>query len=519
MLAATGLAAAVAATAAGCGAGAAGGKASGKDARLVVGSSQDVVSLDPAGSYDLGSNTVIQGVFQTLLEFPAGTATPRPDAAKSCGWQNGGDDHTVYACTLRGGLAFSNGDPLTAEDVAFTFQRIKRIASPTGPAQLYSGIKKVQADGERVEFTLSSADATFPSKLATGSAAIVDHRVFPADKLLPDRKVIGSGRYTLASFSRTGDTRLDVNPRFKGSDKPRNGGVTLRHFASPAAAAAALRAGKIDMTDRLDADDVQKLRAQSGGSVQLDQGTGTQTRMIAFNTAHGVFASRSARQAAAHLIDRDAIAQDVYRGTVDPLYSLVPQGIAGHTTAFADAYPKVDVDAARTLLKNAGLHAPVPITYTWATGSAVGPSEAALIKKQLENGGLFSVTVRTMPWNAFLKAQAAGKLEAYNIGWSPDYPDADNFTSALLVDGGAFHTGWNDRRITGTLIPETMAETDRASAATKFAAIQQRTAESVPMIPIWQNKQYIAARSDVVGAEWTLDTTGILRYWLIAKGH
>jgi peptide/nickel transport system substrate-binding protein len=68
-----------------------------------------VVSLDPAGSYDLGSQQLIGNLYQNLLTIPAGGNQPKPDAAKRCAFKNA----KTYVCTLRSGLKFSNGDPLT----------------------------------------------------------------------------------------------------------------------------------------------------------------------------------------------------------------------------------------------------------------------------------------------------------------------------------------------------------------------------------------------------------------------
>jgi peptide/nickel transport system substrate-binding protein len=121
-LAVFGCAAALAATAAACGSSsndnkpAAGGggstpaPAEGNADTYILGTTDKVVSLDPAGAYDLGSQQLIGNVYQNLLAVPAGGNTPQPDAAESCDWQ----DKKTYVCKIRAGQKFSNGDELTS---------------------------------------------------------------------------------------------------------------------------------------------------------------------------------------------------------------------------------------------------------------------------------------------------------------------------------------------------------------------------------------------------------------------
>ena len=87
-----------------------------------------MVSLDPAGSYDNGSLMLEVQLYQFLLVIPAGEKVPTPDAASKCSFGSGG---STYTCTMKPGLKFSNGDPLTAKDVAFTFNRVITINDRT----------------------------------------------------------------------------------------------------------------------------------------------------------------------------------------------------------------------------------------------------------------------------------------------------------------------------------------------------------------------------------------------------
>lgn len=137
-------------------------------ATITVGTTDTVTSLDPAGAYDAGSWALFSNVFQSLLTYEPGGVSPVPDAAESCAFDKG--SLVTYTCELRDDLTFDSGSEVTAEDVKYSFDRVKKINSDVGPASLFSTLKSVDAKGLKVTFHLSSPDATFPFKVATGAA-------------------------------------------------------------------------------------------------------------------------------------------------------------------------------------------------------------------------------------------------------------------------------------------------------------------------------------------------------------
>ncbi|MEU4114736.1 ABC transporter substrate-binding protein [Kitasatospora sp. NPDC028055] len=525
-LAALGCAGLVAVTVAGCGSvtDAVKGDSGGKS--ITMGTAQLTGVLDPAVVYDSGSWLVLRNTFQSLLTFPAAASTPSPDAAQSCDFSGG--EATEYHCTLRPGLKFSNGHPLTAEDVVFSIQRTKKINDPNGPAGLLASIKSVEAKGDsEVVFHLATPDATLPAKLASPAGAIVDHQVYPADKALANDKVVGSGPYRfdsvegMAGGKQLGKVVLVPNDKYSGDAKLRNSKFTVRYFDKPADLKAALDKGDVDVTDNsLEPNTAAQIRSdQQGGKTDLQvvEGDSNDTRSLAFNTKDPVLSNVGVRQAAAALLDRKALARDVFARTVQPLYAMVPAGVTGHTTAFFDRWGDQDVAKAKKALTDAKVQTPVKLTLTWSRSRA-GGGEAETIKKQLETGGLFQVTVQQeADWDAYKKGWTEGKYQAYIIGWFADYPDPDNYLAPLLLDGGVFHTGWDDPRISQKLIPDGLKQADRSAASAGYAQVQQIVADTVPLVPLYQNKSFYAARPDITGVESTVDTTGFFRFWEIGR--
>ncbi|MEU9074677.1 ABC transporter substrate-binding protein [Kitasatospora sp. NPDC004745] len=527
-LAALGCAGLVAVTVAGCGSVTDAVKGdSGKS--VTMGTSQLTSSLDPAIAYDSGSWLVLRNTFQSLLAFPAASSAPSPDAAQSCEFTSG--DAAQYHCTLRPGLKFSNGHPLTAADVVFSIERTKKISDENGPSDLLTSIKSVEAKGDNeVIFHLTAPDATLPAKLASPAGAIVDHQVFPADKALSNDKVVGSGPYRVDSLAalgsgdagkQLGKVVLVPNDKYNGDAKLRNSKFTVRYYDKAADLKTALDKGDVDLTDNsLEPNTAAQIHAdQQGGKTDLQvvEGDSNDTRSMVFNTKDPVTGNVAVRQAAAQLLDRKALARDVFARTVQPLYALVPAGVVGHTTAYFDRYGDQDVAKAKKILTDAKVQTPVKISLTWSRSRAES-AEPEMLKKQLEAGGLFQVTVQQeADWDAFKKGWADGKYQAYIVGWFADYPDADNYIAPLLVQGGAYHTGWDDPRISQRLVPDGVKQADRSAAASGYAQIQQIAAENVPLIPLFQNKAFYAARSYITGVESTVDTTGVFRFWDIGR--
>ncbi|MFI8964270.1 ABC transporter substrate-binding protein [Streptomyces sp. NPDC053493] len=487
-----------------------------------VGMSDEILATDPAAGYDPGSWLLFNNVFQSLLAFPKGGSEPEPEAADKCGFAPGS---RVYTCTLREGLKFSNGNPLTSEDVKFSFERALKIDDASGPAPLLSTIDTIETPDERtVVFKLKVPDATFPSKIASGAGSIVDHREYAADGLRTDGKAVGSGPYKLDSISDT-EAVFSANPDYHGSAKRRNDGVTLKLYRGDREALAkALSANEIDVAYRgLSADDIAALEASAGTDdkgVEIVQGSSAEVQHLVFNVKDPVVGKLGVRKAIAHLVDREALVQDVYKSTATPLYSIVPAGIAGHNTAFFDSYGSPDKEQAKKALRSAGITEKVKLTL-WSTPSRYGPAtdqEMKAIAEQLNASGLFEADVKSVEFEEYEKGIAAGEYGVYVKGWVPDYPDADNFTAPFFGKGNVLGNHYESSAITGSLLPKTAASADRGATAADFGRIQDIVAEQLPFLPLWQGKQYAVARDTVTGLEWTLDASTVFRFWEIKKG-
>ncbi|MFD7260895.1 ABC transporter substrate-binding protein [Streptomyces sp. NPDC059874] len=476
-----------------------------------VGTSDVVSALDPAGAYDAGSWALYSNVYQSLLTIKPGSDTPVPDAASACRFV--GQKLTTYQCELRPDVKFSNGRQITAEDVKHSFDRIKAINSDQGPAPLFNTLESVKAEGRTVTFNLSARDATFPFKIATGAASIVDKDKYPAKALREDGKIDGSGPYRLGAYKAGASAELLPNDAYAGQAKRARAAVTVKYYAGSAQLDKAWNEREIEVAHREMPPAVLAALNPGMKDTRYQASGGTETRSLVFNVRPGAAAAPPAvRQAVAAVLDRPKLATEVYSGTVTPLYSLVPAGVAGHSTPFFDAYPAPNGATARKLLKDAGITEPVALTLGVNVRGANVP-EAEELKRQLEGTGLFQLTVKPVEkWGDFQKGYAAGEFDVYAIGWIADFPDADNFLAPLVGADSSMNSGFSDKHV-DELITRTQSHSERAAAAADFRELQKVVAQQAPMVPIWQKKDFVMSRDAVTGAQYLSDGTGVWRLW------
>jgi peptide/nickel transport system substrate-binding protein len=326
----------------------------------------------------------------------------------------------------------------------------------------------------------------------------------------------------VASFKSGQQTVLERNDSYSGDAPAKNKRAIVQYFDKASALKLAVEQGDVDIAYRsLSPTDVKALEGSDG--VNIVSGNGTEIRYLVFNLklqpGSSAAQKKAVRQAVAQTIDRQAIAENVYNGTVEPLYSMIPQGLQFATKAFADKYGEsADTDAAKQTLEKAGVKTPVDLEVWW-TPSHYGPTsgdEYAEIKNQLDQSGLFNVKLKSTEWEQYSEAAFTDKYPQYELGWFPDYPDAQDYAGPFYAKDSFLGIHYNNPEM-NKLLAKAAASTDDSEREQAFARIQEIGAEDVPTVPVWQGKQTAAVRDGVEGVEDTFDPSFIFRYWLISK--
>ncbi|MCX5046972.1 ABC transporter substrate-binding protein [Streptomyces sp. NBC_00474] len=479
--------------------------------------------LDPAYAYDVGTWNILRQTVQTLMIQPKGEGDPVPEAAQSCGFTDSGDER--YACKLRDGLKFSNGDKITAADVKYSIDRARAIKADSDVFALLSTIDTVETQGDNdVIFHLKTADATFPYKLSTPVAGIVNPDDYEKNKLRDGFDVDGSGPYTLSTEVKDDaivKATFTKNPNYQGTLKVNNSKVDMISYADADKMGTALDKGDIDvMTRTMTPEQIQKLSADSNPNVDLVELAGLEIRYLAFNTNAPSVKTKAVREAMAQLINRGELVSKVYGTQAEPLYSLVPASITGHSNSFFNKYADPSTAKAKALLAGANITSPVKLTLHYTTdhyGSAT-KKEFEILQKQLNSSGLFDVSIQGTPWSKFVPAERKGQYDVWGMGWFPDFPDPDNFLAPFLDKDNFLKLPYRNSKIINSLIPASRREADRIAAASNLNQIQDIVADDVPILPLWQGKQYVAARDDVTGTAYALNSSSTLQLWELGRG-
>ncbi|MDF2491840.1 MAG: dppE 2 [Microbacterium sp.] len=513
---------------AGC-SGGGGNSASGgsSDEPLIIGTTDKITSIDPAGSYDNGSFAVMNQVYPFLFNSAYGTADVTPDIAESGEFTT----PTEYTVTLKEGLTFANGNELTASDVKFTFDRQLAIADENGPSYLLANLDSVAApDDTTVVFTLKNGDdQTWEQILSSPAAPIVDEEVFSADSVTSDDDIVAgnafAGQYVIDSYSVNELISYVPNAEYGGSlPAAENGGVTVSYYTDASNLKLDVASGEVDVAFRsLSATDIDDLSGDD--AVKIVEGPGGETRYIVFNMNTMPFGagtteadpakSLAVRQAMADLVDREAIAEDVYKGTYTPLYSFVPQGLTGATEPLKEMYGDgdgaPDADKAAARLEEAGITTPVTLNLQY-NGDHYGPSsgdEYAAVKSQLEEGGLFTVNLAQTEWVQYSKDRTSDVYPMYQLGWFPDYSDADNYLTPFFSADNFLVNHYENAEVQ-ELITSQASEPDEAAREDQIGQIQTLVAEDLSTLPLLQGTQVAVVGTDVEGT--TLDGSFKFRY-------
>ncbi|WIE62946.1 ABC transporter substrate-binding protein [Curtobacterium sp. MCLR17_032] len=513
----------------GCAGGTSGG--SGDLNGLIIGTTDKVTSLDPAGSYDNGSFAVQNQVFPFLMNTPTGSPDVEPDIATKAEFTN----PTTYKVTLKKGLEFANGNKLTSSDVKFSFERDLKIKNDNGPWSLLANLKSIDTpDATTVVFNLDHADQTWPQVLSSPAGPIVDEDVFSATKLTSADDIVKgnafAGQYKITSYKENDLIAYEANDKYDGVlDKAKTKDVTAQYFTKETDLKLAVQKGDVDVAYRsLTPTDISSLRKDS--KLQVIDGPGGEIRYVVFNFKTQPFGTGQSdadeakalavRQAVADVVDRDELAKEVYNDTYTPVYSMVPDGLTGAATPFKSLYGDgngaPDVDKAKKTLKDAGVSGKIELDIQYSPdhyGSA-SDDEYATLKTQLENTGLFTVNIQSTVYTTYAVERTKDAYPLYQLGWFPDFSDADNYLSPFFTKDNFVQNHYDDPTIQG-LIADEQEESDADKRAAIIEKAQQREAEQISTLPLLQGKSVAVAGKDVKGV--TLDASFKFRYGTITK--
>jgi peptide/nickel transport system substrate-binding protein len=508
-----------------------------KESVLIMGTTDSVEScLDPARAYDYFGWEIIQALGSGLVEYRPGATGAAEDivSALATSWSVSGDG-LVWTFNLRQGVKFDDGTEFNATHVKYTFDRGIGIADPEGPfvGIGYSDIiENVTVVSKYVvKFYLKIPFSAFLSLLACQASYIVDPKYAPMDQVVEYKAgdargshPMGLGPYKLTKWTRTAgkdeEMVLEANPNYWNASGgyPKTQKIIIKFYADSAGLALAIDAGEIDIAFRqLSATDINNLKTKT--HLRVWEGTGAFIQYLVLQENRPPFNNPTVRKAVAAAINRTAIVNTVFLGQVQKLYSMIPIGMFGHTNAFL-ALGDPNYTLTQQLLAPLGYNTENKLTFTlWYETSGHYPQStelAQMLKASLEASGVISVELEGRDWAAYRIARVNEEMDAYILGWYPDYIDPDDYIYPFLHSSGGswLHHNYNNPQM-DQLIEWARGNTTQSVREQLYEQIQDLMVEDCPIIPIYQGSAWAVTKTNVKGVY--LDITQSWRHWLVYK--
>ncbi len=516
---------------------------------LIMGTTDAVESaIDPSRAWDFFGWEIIQNTGCTLVEIEPGSSATEEDfnPALATDWTLS-DDGKTWTFTLREGVLFEDGTEFNATHVKYSFDRAIGIAHPEGMPlgmEFDTIIDSVEVVSKYVvKFNLVQPFGPFLPLLACQACSIVnpeysggwktdwseDDVVYYTEGDVRASYTMDLGPYRLTEWERVAgkdhEMRLEANPNYwnKGAGLPKTDSVIIKFYADATALRLAIEAGDIDVAFRhIAATDIEDLK--DNPDVKVWQGVGAAIQYMIFQEdpvgTLPQLNNAKIRRALAACLDRSEVCTTVFLDQASPLYSIIPNGMMGHTEAF-EVLGDANYTYVRSELADLGYSETNKLEIElWYESSGHYPSsaeQAVVYKSQFEASGVISVTLQSADWPSYREHRSEGTMQVYLYGWYPDYIDPDNY--AFLYYAVWLNHHYIDH---GEHYAEMKAAYDEARASSVeserislYAEVDDYAVEDCPVIPIWQGAAWAVTKPDVKGVY--LDITQTWRIWLLYK--
>lgn len=417
----------------------------------------DAPTIDPVMTQDVTSARVLYDLFAGLVDFNQKNETIPGLAEK---WDISPDGKT-YTFHLRDGLKFSDGTPITADDVVFTWQRVAdpKVGSPynmlasnivngqaiiDGKAQASSlGIKAI--DSKTVQISLNHPDPAFLQICTMPNVAIVSKANLTkfGDKWTDPKNMVTSGAYTIKEWVVKGHMLVTKNPNYYDAKEVTIPNVNFLPLVDTSSSLSQYRTGTVDVTYSIPVDQYKSIKQEFGN--QLHQFALEALSYYDFNMTLPKYANnKDLRQALTMAVDRDVITKDVLGQGQIPAYSYVTSTIEGGKFAGIDYdWAKLprnkQIAMAKDLFAKAGYGPshPLEISIAYNTNDANKKIAIAMgaMWQQVFGADSIKVTQANQEWKTFLQARNQANYDIARDAWTADYNSVDSYTVLYYCKG------------------------------------------------------------------------------------
>jgi peptide/nickel transport system substrate-binding protein len=485
---------------------------------LVVGRSMDVNSLDPSRAFCDTCQIYLTAVYEPLITLGADNQTLEPKLATS--WENNAD-FTEFTFNLNPDAVFSDGSPVEASDVVWTFERLRNVKG--SPSFLMDGTKSIEAiDTHTVKVTVDAPNSEFLNKVSAPYTGIINAEAAMAGGAIGDETAatadtaegwflensVGSGPFVLSRYAPEDELRLARNESYYGA-APAFAEIVITQIQDSVAQAQALETGSVDIAMQIDAD--------TAGAINTPDIT---TNIVpSFNFVYFAFMPGSeamkdkltpkVREALALAVDYDGMIEFTVGGNGAKIAAPIPNGFPGT----ANLVPRVqDLEKSKAMLAEAGVGDGFQMQAVYPNDNVYGVDLNIMMQKLQQDFAQVGVEVVLKPvtYPVWREDMANGTADLTAVYYAPDYYGSGQYAAYFGMSPGSpwvVRAGYNspetviNEREAG-IYAEALAASGDAAAA-KYEELAKEMMGNNIIIPVVSPNLVLAYRSDITGVRYS----------------
>ncbi|CAH6818952.1 oligopeptide ABC transporter periplasmic binding protein [Vibrio chagasii] len=474
---------------------------------LVRGNGTEVATIDPHKSQGVPESHVIRDLLEGLVNQD-GDGNTIPGVAES--WET--TDNKTFTFHLRKDAKWSNGDPVTAQDFVYSWQRAvdPATASPYAWYMEYTkmanakdivagkkdkselGVKAVDANTLVVE--LETAVPYFVMMMGHTTMKPVHQATVEkyGDQWTKPEHFVGNGAFSVDKWVVNERLVLKRNEQYWDNDKTVLNKVTFLPIENQVAEMNRFLSGEIDFTNELPTEHFKRLQKEHAEDVSV--AGNLCTYYYIFNTKKAPFDDVRVRQAISYAIDRDIVTGAILAQGQKPAYFLTPEITAGFNPelpAYGKMSQKERNAEAERLLAEAGYGKDNPLKFNLLYNTSENHKKIAVALGSMWKKTLgLSVTLENQEWKTYLSSKDSGDFEVARAGWCGDYNEASSFLTLMKSNNttGGVHY---DSAAYDQIIDKALNSTSEEEREALYLEAEKLMANDMPIAPIYQ---YVKSR-------------------------
>ena len=478
---------------------------------LLFGNGAEPKTLDPQRATGVTENRIISALVEGLIAYhPTDDNLPEPGVAES--WESN-EDASVWTFRLREEARWSNGDPVTAEDFVYSYERMLNPAYPGEYAQMLYVLENaegynsgrvtdfgevgVKALGDRIlRFQLVGPTPYFLNMLKHYSwfpvhPPTIETHGGPFDMsgawTLPEN-FVGNGPLNLTEWKPNQYVFLSRSPSYWDRERVRLNGIYFFPVEDSNTEKRMFDSGRLHVTSTVPTNDIPRLKEERPDIMNIDDYLGTYFYRL--NVTREPLDNPLVRKALAFAIDREAIVERVALGDQTPAHAFVPMGFNNYPTPDRLGY---DPERARALLAEAGYPdgEGFPELYLlFNTSEGHRKIAEAIVSMWNETLGI-KMQLENKEWKVYLDAQSHLDYDVARAGWIGDYMDPITFLGMFTTGNGNNDTGWSNERYDFLINAALRSESEAEHFALLLEA-EEILLEELPVVPLyWYTRIYL----------------------------